>query len=622
MSNLPTLSKHAANASSPQPAIGPASPTESVAPSAPSRGSSLAPTVSQGLSLRPSTTLAPSATAPNVISPMSSGLSTGPMTSSIAVPARPKPGRKAATDEPDNKRKAQNRAAQRAFRERKTNVQRDLESQNNDLRARNDQLAAEREHDRNRMAALEQQLASAQARESQVNMKWENALKRMASLQQQKEDAESRENDALSLARQRQDDVERMTMELNTYKARLSQANFLTKSKHLSRPQAPNHFVNQVLPQKRQFDNGCGDCQQDGTCPCVDDLVQDPDTEIGPDGMPPLNRNMSTASMSITNLLSPPDSTRNNSHSEAPDLTSDQGSSPEEMEIDFTNQFAKMQPNTHIQNSDGCGLCSDDSICFCRDAEATLETVKPMPQPAKIMPGTCEQCQLDPEQKAYCEGLALQTKVARELVDGQPDPKRTRIQGRGQDITMGCADAFAVYKQVSSRPGRQASFEDVYKTFMNSGPPSRRGTEAFISDAEIKPRQFSAYETNIAAVLTTLGKDFRKNSMADWITTREIEELLRPQPQMMDIKDIGRLSTAPRSGGSGPSLGTHHDAGCAPSFSSDSRHGSANAWQSWVSATPGIFATQSHFPPPPHPTGASAGHDLARYSLSIPDSAP
>ncbi|TID22750.1 sequence-specific DNA binding [Venturia nashicola] len=501
--------------------ISPISPGESLdACFSPPTGNTLAPAAPQGISLRPSTTLAPSITASNALQPMSAGPSTGPMTSSIAVPARPKPGRKAATDEPDNKRKAQNRAAQRAFRERKTNVQKDLELQNNALRVTNDQLLAEltslraqAEHDRNRLTELENELVGVKGRECDYKANWENTLNQMTILQQKRQAADNR---ADSLTRQHQDVVQQLTMELNTYKTRLNQANDVTKSKNHRRPQEPLHVINttpQFLPQKRPLDSGCCDPQPNGTCRCVDELLQDPE-DIPRDVKPPLNRNMSTASMSITNLLSPPDSSRNNSHSEAPDLTSDQGSSPEEMEIDFTNQWAKMQPDTHIQTSDGCGLCGDGFGCVCRDNEvASLQPIKPMPPPAKMKPGTCDQCQRNPEQKAYCESLALQTKAQRETEDhseGQPDPKRSRTVDK--DMTFECHEAFAFYKEVSSKPGRQASFEDVYRTFMTSHPSSRRGTEDFTNDTDIKPRQFSAYETNIAAVLTTLGKDFRKNS--------------------------------------------------------------------------------------------------------------
>jgi hypothetical protein len=506
----------------------PLSPASTVAGSFTPRATSQAPTA-QGIALRPST-LAPTTTAPNGYQPMPTGPNTGPMTSSIAVPARPKPGRKAATDEPDNKRKAQNRAAQRAFRERKTNVQKGLEYDNNVLRATNDTLLAEltslraqAEHDRNRMDALEQQVAESTARENESRTKWENNLTSMTAFQQQRQEAENRAEEALATARRCQDEVQRMTMELNMYKTRLSElpaqlnASASVKANSLSRPQVPaqNATITFQIPQKRQLViDGCGDCEENGACPCVDSYVDDSGPAMSRDGIPPLNRNMSTASMSINNLLSPPDmnTAQKDSQSDVPELTSDQ-SSPEELEIDFTNHFAKVHSNTHIQTSDKCGFCYDPSNCICADTEATLQSVKAMALPVKTKPGTCIQCQQNPEQKAYCESLALQTKTERELAEGQPDPKRTRTEG--QNITIGCADAYAVFKQVNIKSGGRPSFDDVYNTFMNSNPPSRRGTEAAANDMETKPRQFSAYETNIAAVLTTLGKDFRKNSSTD-----------------------------------------------------------------------------------------------------------
>ncbi len=54
--------------------------------------------------------------------------SIGP-TKNWVVPPRPKPGRKPATDTPPTKRKAQNRAAQRAFRERRAARVGELEEQ-------------------------------------------------------------------------------------------------------------------------------------------------------------------------------------------------------------------------------------------------------------------------------------------------------------------------------------------------------------------------------------------------------------------------------------------------------------------------------------------------------------
>src|SRR5271170_873858 len=82
------------------PLLAPATPAPSLLPSA---------------SLRPSPTPT-SATSPTANTPPNSLSLTS---KEWVIPPRPKPGRKPATDTPPTKRKAQNRAAQRAFRERR-----------------------------------------------------------------------------------------------------------------------------------------------------------------------------------------------------------------------------------------------------------------------------------------------------------------------------------------------------------------------------------------------------------------------------------------------------------------------------------------------------------------------
>src|SRR5258708_39312217 len=59
------------------------------------------------------------------------------------VPPRPKPGRKLATDTPPTRRKAQNRAAQRAFRERRAARVGELEEELDDTREEQHRREAE-----------------------------------------------------------------------------------------------------------------------------------------------------------------------------------------------------------------------------------------------------------------------------------------------------------------------------------------------------------------------------------------------------------------------------------------------------------------------------------------------
>jgi chromosome segregation ATPase len=118
-------------------------------------------------------------------------LSNGPLSSTVKVPARPKPGRKTAVDEPTSKRKAQNRQAQRNFRQRKLEHAHGLETNNQELRAENQQLLVE--IDRLTHAANESQqqasqfrneLEEWQSRYNDIEGRWSSSLNTMARVQE------------------------------------------------------------------------------------------------------------------------------------------------------------------------------------------------------------------------------------------------------------------------------------------------------------------------------------------------------------------------------------------------------------------------------------------------------
>lgn len=92
--------------------------------STPSSGASQSPIAPAASSRQPSLSMKPIAAAtPVPFKPCSI------TTKEWVIPPRPKPGRKPATDTPPTKRKAQNRAAQRAFRERRAARVGELEEQ-------------------------------------------------------------------------------------------------------------------------------------------------------------------------------------------------------------------------------------------------------------------------------------------------------------------------------------------------------------------------------------------------------------------------------------------------------------------------------------------------------------
>jgi hypothetical protein len=439
----------------------------------------------------------------------------GPMTSNIAVPARPKPGRKAAVDEPESKRKQQNRSAQRAFRERKQQLSETLEKENKELKSTNDilqnqilALQAEVEQNSTTSDALRKEVNDASQRAIVYETKWNQVLGQVSTFQQQSQESKA-------IIKRLQDELEHANANIRALSANLQQTTgsslntVSNKISHgatgsLSQATVP---ISAVVPQKRHLArDGCGDCEEHGACPCVDSFVDDT-LQQSNRGNTRLSRQESNGSISISSLLSPePSRNGSHSHGDVPDLINDQ-SSPEELETDFTTQL----PSFNVPTATRCGLCKDDDPdCFCAQEEAVnngkllqVPIGLPMGPPRiRIKPGTCVQCQQNPEQKAYCESLALERKITQEHAEGQPDPKRSR-RGRS-DITIQCSEAFSIYKRYSDS-GEVPNYDDVYKTILNSVPDSHRGIEiAGMGLSTEKARQFSAFETDIAGVIANL----------------------------------------------------------------------------------------------------------------------
>jgi hypothetical protein len=87
---------------------------------------------------RPSLIMKPAQTPPAASPPPNSAGALSLTSKEWVIPPRPKPGRKPATDTPPSKRKAQNRAAQRAFRERRAARVNELEDQIKQIEDDND----------------------------------------------------------------------------------------------------------------------------------------------------------------------------------------------------------------------------------------------------------------------------------------------------------------------------------------------------------------------------------------------------------------------------------------------------------------------------------------------------
>jgi hypothetical protein len=247
------------------------------------------------------------------------------------------------------------------------------------------------------------------------------------------------------------------------------------------------------MPSLNKFANGCDDCGADGTCPCVDSFLES-EKGLGKD-----------TTMAINTIISPPDTSEPVKMNSIPELVSDH-SSPEDMEIDFTHAFKPALPHK-ISKNDRCGFCEDGGRCICAEAEEELGMSLSQPIPVAPptntvkLPGTCAQCQQNPEQKAYCESLAQARASGRGVAEGEPAAKRTRLARR--DVQVPCADAYALYKQYSTSK-KAPSYDEIYQKYNKANPSSRRGTATVNLGPESRQTQFSAYETDIAAVIATL----------------------------------------------------------------------------------------------------------------------
>ena len=278
-----------------------------------------------------------------IITPKSSGdpLSAIPATSGVpapltsltskewVVPPRPKPGRKPATDAPPTKRKAQNRAAQRAFRERRAarvgeleeelkKIEMEDEEEKNALRARIDKLEKEVEEYRTSVNFWMQRCRGLEA-----ELAIESAAKEEA-LQRSKEAARA------TVAR------------------------------------SPNDKTQVELLQDGDEATGCGNCSSISNCRCIQEVIN----------MQSLDPNADHADVSSNKRPHSPAYNHSNfKRIKAEPL--------DDLETDFTNSFSMQQsgntresrtsPSSSSAVVDPCGFCTDDTPCICAEMQAEAE---------------------------------------------------------------------------------------------------------------------------------------------------------------------------------------------------------------------------------------------------------
>lgn len=381
------------------------------------------------------------------------------------IPPRPKPGRKPATDTPPTKRKAQNRAAQRAFRERRAARVNELEDQIKEIEDEHEmQLTAFKEQIRNLSHELDQcRNEMSWWRDRCQGLEKEISIERSAKEALVKEFRSSAPGNDSATPRTR----------ASTRNAQSDPQGNETRS---DRPTDNNGNERGNVPM------GCGNCLSTH-CQCIEDAF----TMTGVE----------------EHEKSPSKHTGYSSRRE-PEIKPE----PEEMEIDFTTKFANIQPHTDSSTTmssppvDPCGFCQDGTPCICAEmaaqepqprrnsfdnnrlapihtlsqftpppsegdvrSEVTLPPISEATNPCANGPGTCAQCRSDPRSTLFCKSLAASrsTSAAPSGCCGGKGPDGGCCQSRGsnpprqpgpnpattsssasnaQSLTLSCADTF------------------------------------------------------------------------------------------------------------------------------------------------------------------------------------
>ncbi|KFY58642.1 hypothetical protein V496_06038 [Pseudogymnoascus sp. VKM F-4515 (FW-2607)] len=392
-------------------------------------------------------------------SPVSLGL--GPRREWV-IPPRPKPGRKPATDTPPTKRKAQNRAAQRAFRERRAARVGELEEQLKETEEerlkREAQTKAELDDARSHVTKLE---ADMQRVLNEV-IEWRQKYHRAEDMLEAERAEKATLNTELIYLRK---GARAIGTDAVVLPPRRNRAHLKPESAQLQNP-APTQnadplgcgnctstsgcaCVDKVMVMAT---SACGRCSVDSHCECLEETLKAPNT-AGSDMEVEVKR--SRDSSPFTNSKRTRMSIEDNTPQEI-DFTAMFSSkpiyAPEPPPRDYGTTNAASRPPP----GESCGFCDDSTYCACAEAAEVaarelehenrlpplMSEVTPPPSDSDVNavdsyklpslypnrhiqslapasksagspsnscangPGTCQQCQDDPKSGLFCRSLA------------------------------------------------------------------------------------------------------------------------------------------------------------------------------------------------------------------------
>ncbi|OIW30184.1 hypothetical protein CONLIGDRAFT_576340 [Coniochaeta ligniaria NRRL 30616] len=300
------------------------------------------------------------------------------------IPPRPKPGRKPATDTPPTKRKAQNRAAQRAFRERRAARVGELEEELTELKDEHKKREEELE-ERIRHLEVESETLRSRCQWLQSTLEKERLDRmrhsiRATPMHPQENAFDGQASDHISQAQGAGRPV-----------APRPSAQPFSISHIISPPEqpptsaditcgscGPNESCVCASVAMAEASVGCGKCTVDSRCACLEAL------EAETAGMSDLKRPLRASSPS-SSFMQPDEKRQRLDHEPSTAMeidftaifsqqkkrttTSEESTTQETSRITITAQSQpRDQPQLSVEMKDSCGFCSDGGYCVCAEA--------------------------------------------------------------------------------------------------------------------------------------------------------------------------------------------------------------------------------------------------------------
>ncbi|KAL9115574.1 MAG: hypothetical protein Q9187_007271 [Circinaria calcarea] len=430
---------------------------------------------------------------PRALAPLAPSSTNGPMKVPLApiqahtsltnkewiVPPRPKPGRKPATDTPPTKRKAQNRAAQRAFRERRASKVGELEEQ---MRIMEQEDEKEQEELRCQIKRLETDVE----KYNQLLIAYGERMKAME--QELLEERQIRKN------------IQREYLDSREYSPGSADAVPLP-SRNISREKSDVRLhsgQNRVTIEDSGSETliGCGACSIDTRCECIEQAIDISNLKAN---LAPIHKRPH----SPTALME----SKRPRHEESLDITPQL----DDNEIDFTTKRLP-PPLTTFSSSpsipapvptnamiDSCGFCTEGSTCLCAELAADTSgiiegnrraaqllsqpsnrSISKFVTPASLPnfsfsrsstsggdscqngPGTCNQCQTSSTSTLFCKSLA----ATRSITSDPPNATKSSEP----TIKQPCSNASNCCRNASSNNPLATPPLDCSNTHVITGP--------------------------------------------------------------------------------------------------------------------------------------------------------